>query len=109
MRISAYAVVAAISAFILEETQFGDHGIAKGYAPASSSLNSFGTNCADVISVETMMMVKEHFIEAFGAPRYTIGSGRSGGSMQQHLIANNYPGCSTVSSRRPRSPTRSRS
>jgi hypothetical protein len=76
----------------LEETQFGDYGIAKGYALASSSLNSFGTNCADVISVETMMMVKEHFIEQFGAPRWTIGSGRSGGSMQQHLIANNYPG-----------------
>jgi Tannase-like family of unknown function (DUF6351) len=36
--------------------------------------------------------VKEHFIEQFGVPRYTIGSGRSGGSMQQHLIANNYPG-----------------
>ena len=76
----------------LEETQFGDYGIAKGYALASSSLNSFGTSCADVISVETMMMVKEHFIEEFGAPRWTIGSGRSGGSMQQHLIANNYPG-----------------
>jgi len=76
----------------LEETQFSDYGIAKGYALASSSLNSFGTTCADVISVETMMMVKEHFIEAFGAPRWTIGSGRSGGSMQQHLIANNYPG-----------------
>jgi hypothetical protein len=76
----------------LEETQFGDYGIAKGYALASSSLNSFGTNCADVIAVETMMMVKEHFIEEFGAPRWTIGSGRSGGSMQQHLIAENYPG-----------------
>ena len=76
----------------LEETQFGDYGLAKGYALASSSLNSFGTNCADVIAVETMMMVKEHFIEEFGAPRWTIGSGRSGGSMQQHLIANNYPG-----------------
>jgi hypothetical protein len=63
----------------LEETQFGDYGIAKGYALASSSLNSFGTNCGDVISVETMMMVKEHFIEEFGAPRWTIGSGRSGG------------------------------
>ncbi len=39
-----------------------------------------------------MMMVKEHFIEEFGVPRYTIGSGRSGGSMQQHMIGNNYPG-----------------
>jgi hypothetical protein len=76
----------------LEESQLTDYPLAKGYAIASSSLNVFDTSCADVISAETMMMVKEHFIEQFGVPRYTIGSGRSGGSMQQHLIANNYPG-----------------
>ena len=78
--------------YLLEESQLGDYAIAKGYAVASSSLNAFGTSCADVISAETIMMVKEHFIEQFGVPRHTIGSGRSGGSMQQHLIANNYPG-----------------
>ena len=72
--------------------QLGDYPLAKGYALAGGSLNVFGTHCADVVSAETMMMVKEHFIERFGVPRYTIGSGRSGGSMQQHLIANNYPG-----------------
>ena len=38
------------------------------------------------------MMIKEHFIEEFGLPRYTIGAGGSGGSMQQHLLTNNYPG-----------------
>jgi len=76
----------------LEESQLVDYPLAKGYAIASSSLNVFDTSCADVISAETMMMVKEHFIEEYGVPRYTIGSGRSGGSMQQHLIANNYPG-----------------
>ncbi|MGB2714124.1 MAG: DUF6351 family protein [Vicinamibacterales bacterium] len=76
----------------LEETQLGDSALAQGYAIASSSLNVFANNCSDVISAETMMMVKEHFIERFGVPRYTIGSGRSGGSMQQHLLAQNYPG-----------------
>ena len=76
----------------LEESQVGDYALARGYALAGGSLNVFGTSCADLISAETMMMVKEHFIERFGVPRYTIGSGRSGGSMQQHLIANNYPG-----------------
>ena len=76
----------------LEESQLGDYALARGYALAGGSLNVFGTSCADLISAETMMMVKEHFIERFGVPRYTIGSGRSGGSMQQHLIANNYPG-----------------
>ena len=76
----------------LEDGQFGDYPVAKGYALAGSSLNVFGTHANDVVSAETMMMVKEHFIEEFGPVRWTIGSGRSGGSMQQHMIANNYPG-----------------
>lgn len=66
--------------------------LARGYAHAASSLNVLGNNCNDVLSAETLMMVKEHFIERFGAPRFTIGSGSSGGSIQQHLIAQNYPG-----------------
>jgi hypothetical protein len=76
----------------LEDGQLGDYPLAKGYALAGGSLNVFGTHANDVVSAETMLMVKEHFIEAFGPIRWTIGSGRSGGSMQQHMIANNYPG-----------------
>ena len=69
-----------------------DAVLSAGYAMAVSTLNVFGNTCDDVISAETMMMVKEHFIEQFGAPIYTIGTGGSGGSMQQYLIAQNYPG-----------------
>ncbi len=69
-----------------------DSFLSLGYASAASSLNVFGNNCDDVISAETLMMVKEHFIEEFGPPVYTIGWGGSGGSMQQHLISQNYPG-----------------
>ena len=76
----------------LEDGQYGDFPVAKGFALAGASLNVFGTHANDVVSAETMMMVKEQFIEAFGPIKWTIGSGRSGGSMQQHLIANNYPG-----------------
>ncbi len=64
----------------------------KGYAVASATFNVEGQNCNDVISAETMMMVKEHFVESFGLPRYTIGLGGSGGSMQQFLLTYNYPG-----------------
>ena len=64
----------------------------KGYAVASATFNVEGQNCNDVISAETMMMVKEHFTESFGPPRYTIGLGGSGGSMQQFLLTYNYPG-----------------
>jgi hypothetical protein len=66
--------------------------LSKGFAAAASSLNVFGNNCNDVISAETAMMVKQHFIEHYGVPSYTIGWGTSGGSMQQHLLTENYPG-----------------
>ena len=64
----------------------------QGYAMASSSLNVFGNNCQDLTAAESMAMVKERFIKAYGPPRYTIGWGCSGGSYQQHQIADNYPG-----------------
>ena len=38
------------------------------------------------------MMVKERFIEANGPVAHTQGFGCSGGSYQQHQIADNYPG-----------------
>lgn len=69
-----------------------DMRLSQGYAVAASSLNIFGNNCDDVISAETLMMVKEHFIKSFGVPVHTIGDGGSGGAMQQYLIAQNYPG-----------------
>ena len=64
----------------------------QGYAVASSTLNVFGNNCNDLLAAETMMMVKERFIESYGAPQFTIGWGCSGGSYQNHQIADNYPG-----------------
>jgi hypothetical protein len=64
----------------------------RGYAVASASLNTFGNNCAELLAAETMMMVKEHFVEAYGVPKAAIGWGGSGGSYQQHFIAANYPG-----------------
>jgi hypothetical protein len=38
------------------------------------------------------MMLKEHIAETYGSIRYTIGAGCSGGSIQQHVIAADYPG-----------------
>ena len=69
-----------------------NEAVADGYAVASASLNVLQNNCNDVLSAETTMMVKEHFTKAFGAPVHTIGQGPSGGAMQQHLIAESYPG-----------------
>ncbi len=64
----------------------------QGYAVASSTLNVFGNNCSDLLAAETAMMVKERFVEAFGPPLFTIGTGCSGGSYQGLQIADNYPG-----------------
>lgn len=66
--------------------------IKRGYAVASSSLNVFGQNCNEVLAAESMAMVKERFIEAYGVPEFTIGWGCSGGAYQLHHIADNYPG-----------------
>jgi hypothetical protein len=63
-----------------------------GFAVAFGTRNTYGTGSDDVISAETVMMIKERFIEQYGVPRFTIASGGSGGAMQQHYIAQNYPG-----------------
>jgi hypothetical protein len=70
----------------------GNWFIENGYALASSSLNVFGTTQDAIVSAETAYKVKEHFIEQFGPPLFTIGTGNSGGSMQQQIISNAYPG-----------------
>ena len=63
-----------------------------GYAMASATFNTFANNCNDVLSPETTMMVREHFIDHYGPLVHTIGLGCSGGAMQVHIIAQNYPG-----------------
>lgn len=66
--------------------------LSKGYAVASASLNVFRSNCNTLLAAETMMMVKERFVERNGLPQQTIGWGCSGGAYQVHFIADNYPG-----------------
>ncbi len=80
--------------FYMEDLGAGflDYFVARGYAVAAGSLNVMGSNNDDVKSAETVAKIKEHFTEEFGSPLFTIGHGASGGSMQQHLIGNNYPG-----------------
>ncbi len=63
-----------------------------GFAVAFGTRNTYGTGEDDVVSAETTSMLKEHFIKQYALPRFTIASGSSGGSIQQHYIAQNYPG-----------------
>ena len=55
-------------------------------------LNTFGNNCNDLLSSETILMVKERFIESYGVPKFTIGTGSSGGAYQSNQTGDNYPG-----------------
>lgn len=66
--------------------------LARGYALATNTLDTFQTACNATLSAEAALMTREHFIEAYGLPRFTIGDGGSGGAIQQLLIANAYPG-----------------
>lgn len=66
--------------------------LSHGFAVMTSNLNILGHNCNDVVSAESLMMLKEYFIETYGEIRYTMSNGASGGSIQQHWIVSNYPG-----------------
>jgi hypothetical protein len=66
--------------------------LGEGFMVATHSLNVHNTNLNTVVSAESVMMLKEHIVETYGPVRYVIGQGGSGGSIQQQLIANNYPG-----------------
>ncbi len=69
-----------------------DKALKEGYAYIVSTLNVHKINPNDPLSAETVMMIKEHFIENYGIPRWMVGWGGSGGAIQQLLIAQNYPG-----------------
>jgi hypothetical protein len=66
--------------------------LARGFVVADSALNKLGSQCNTVVSAEAIAMLKEHIVKTYGPIRYTIGAGASGGSMQQHQIASEYPG-----------------
>ncbi len=69
-----------------------DMALSRGFMVASSSNTQYGTHCNDVVSAETVMMLKEHITETYGEIRYTMSNGGSGGAHQQNLISSNYPG-----------------
>jgi Tannase-like family of unknown function (DUF6351) len=66
--------------------------LSRGFMVATSSLNVLANNCNTVLSAETVMMLKEYIVDNFGEIRYTFGTGSSGGSIGQNMVANSYPG-----------------
>ena len=67
--------------------------LGRGFAVISHALDNAGHNCNSVTQAESVLVTKEYFVDRYGGPiRYTIGTGCSGGSLAQQLIANAYPG-----------------
>lgn len=69
-----------------------ERALGRGFMVATSSLNVLGHACNTWLSAESVMMLKEHIVDRYGEIRYTMAEGCSGGSIGQHMVANNYPG-----------------
>ncbi|MGI1679349.1 MAG: hypothetical protein K6L75_11490 [Cellvibrionaceae bacterium] len=69
-----------------------DDVLSRGFMVSVSSLTDQALNANKVVAAETVMMIKEHVNEQYGLIKNTIGSGCSGGSIMQLVIAGTYPG-----------------
>lgn len=66
--------------------------LGEGYALFTNTLNHPTNSCNAFLAGETTMMGKEHFIETFGVPQYTMSTGASGGAYTSLQIADAFPG-----------------
>lgn len=66
--------------------------LGEGYAIFINTLNHPTNSCNATLAGETTMMGKEHFIETFGVPYYTVSTGGSGGAYTSLQVADAYPG-----------------
>lgn len=74
------------------QSALSDLYLSRGFAYMNSTELVNQLHCNPVLQGETLMMLKEHFIEAYGVPRWTVGTGGSGGAIQQMGITQMYPG-----------------
>ncbi|HZP85278.1 MAG TPA: DUF6351 family protein [Burkholderiales bacterium] len=71
---------------------FDVNALKAGFIVANASSTEHSQNNNELLAAETLMMVKEHIIEAYGEIRYTMADGCSGGSMMQTTPATVMPG-----------------
>src|SRR5438034_5195306 len=91
-QISASILIDNLSPTFTFNTPLNDNALSRGFATATATLTDEGSIANAKLNAETLMMVKERFIEAYGPLRYTISEGCSGGAFQQHSIGDQYPG-----------------
>jgi hypothetical protein len=66
--------------------------LSRGFLVMSTALDDSIQDCNVVVQAESIMMAKEHIVEAYGDVRYVMGMGSSGGSLASLQMANAYPG-----------------
>ncbi len=66
--------------------------LGEGYGLYGNTLQNASQSCNAVLAGETAMMGKEHFVETYGLPTYTVSLGCSGGSYGSHQPADAIPG-----------------
>jgi len=74
------------------QSVLSDLYLGRGFAYMNSTELVNQLHCNQVLQGETLMMLKEHFIEDYGVPKWTVGTGGSGGAIQQMVITQMYPG-----------------
>ena len=72
---------------LLSPTRLGE-----GYALFSNTMQHPSNNCNSVRAGEAAMMSKEHFVETYGMPHYTVSQGCSGGAFTSLQLASALPG-----------------
>ena len=66
--------------------------LGEGYALFTNTLNHPTNSCNAFLAGETAMMGKEHVIETFGMPDFTVSMGTSGGAYTSLQVADEFPG-----------------
>lgn len=64
----------------------------RGYLVVQNSMTDSARNSNRVLMSETVMMMKEHIADTYGAITYTLGNGCSGGSINSNMNASINPG-----------------
>ena len=78
--------------FRTEQNWADDAALSRGFMVVDNSLTDSLYNSNRVLVAETLMMMKEHIVDAYGEIKYTVGNGCSGGSIQQNTAASIFPG-----------------
>ena len=78
--------------FRSEQNWADDAALSRGFMVVDNSLTDSLFNSNRVLNSETLMMMKEHIVDAYGEIAYLVGNGCSGGSIQQNTAASIFPG-----------------